>query len=542
MDLRAELRSRGLQHSGLKQELVQRLSDDDDLKNARYETDKPAAEPSPKIPQAEDQRSVALSHEEKTVAAPESVASPTDPCGGEEDSDQSQKRKRRSATPLPDPKRLKADVFEPGHSSSPERTSIDKAPSHTISTDTKDAGPSPRGQSETDTQEEQSHAEDGEDTAKNLATPLADQRHTEPPAMNAAHEPSFQQQRPTESAIHPPTRALYIRELMRPLRAEDVRAHLRFVSSSAQQDAGDDAIEVFYLDPVRTHAFVVFSDTTMAIRARSALHNVVWPEECNRKPLWVDFVPPENVRGWIMEESADGPRGGNIKRWQVRYDTDWRGDVQVVFGLEPGVVRPEPGSEPHLWPTNPRPIPTGPAGNANDIPLGPRKPRSLAGHGRLTDLPDDLEPTVPVHSGQAHPGSFLQTTRSRPPISYRKVLEALATRRVRAIQSHYTRDHNRWLGREDEINRYTFESEDVFVDKGKENFVGIRPPHREARLHARNGAQPPYRPRASSPRHIGHQSRGPGPRGGRRDGNVPRLGANANDTPIGNNHRYRHRD
>ena len=46
------------------------------------------------------------------------------------------------------------------------------------------------------------------------------------------------------------------------------------------------------------------------------------------------------------------------------------------------------------------------------------------------------------------------------------------------MRSYYTKDRHRDLGREDEINRYTFQNEDSFVDRGKEFFIGIRPRRR----------------------------------------------------------------
>ena len=95
---------------------------------------------------------------------------------------------------------------------------------------------------------------------------------------------------------HPPTRALYIRGLVRPLQPQQLREHLVDVASSPPYDM---VIKTFHLDTLRTHAFVVFDTLAAASTARSALHGRIWPDEPARKELWVDFVPEARVEDWI---------------------------------------------------------------------------------------------------------------------------------------------------------------------------------------------------------------------------------------------------
>ena len=65
-------------------------------------------------------------------------------------------------------------------------------------------------------------------------------------------------------------------------------------------------------------------------------------------------------------------------------------------------------------------------------------------------------------------------------IYWKPLSDDLAQRRVQNMRRYYninariTEDDKR-----SDINRYFFESGDAFVDRGKEIFAGIRPPHRE---------------------------------------------------------------
>ncbi|KAH7375775.1 SAP domain-containing protein [Plectosphaerella cucumerina] len=563
-DLRAELRNRGLQHSGLKQELVQRLLDDD-LKQSREETEEQQVRgPSPATHTTDVEGSVAFEKEARGVTGIDQVAEPTaqpslpDDTSKEDDLDQSQKRKRRSATPLPDPKRCKANALStPGRASSPNsHVVVDTAPSVSTS-DAADGYTTTHGQLQGgNSAKDTSNVEPATTKSASALVPATvTDSHEERlmPAMAGEEVPA------TDPALHPTTRALYIRELMRPLRDEDFRAHLVKVSTSTQQDGeSTSSIEVFFVDRIRTHAFVVFSDTAMAVRARAALHNVVWPQECNRKPLWVDFVPAEKVTGWIMEESAEGR--GTAKRWQVRYGRDDDGNAQVFFSADTMPTRLETETRSHLQFTHQHPPSARMSDNANSIPLGPRRARSGWGNGvpwgtpgsPLGPKPDRLAHPAPDHSDGRH-----KVTRTEPSISYQRVAEDVASRRVMAIRSHYTLDVDRKLGNDDEINRYTFECEDMLVDRGKENFVGIRPPHREARRNVQGGSQQSRQPRNSPPRHMPRQARGPGPLDGRyppdtigisarrrfgQDQRVASFATSANEIPISTSHRFRRRD
>lgn len=277
-------------------------------------------------------------------------------------------------------------------------------------------------------------------------------------------------QRDVAPSVHPATPALYVKNLMRPLRPQDVKAHLVDLATPPRDPLDDDIIVEFFLDQIRTHAFVVFRTTAAAARVRNALHDSVWPNESNRKPLWLDFIPPDKVRDWIETEHASGgPRGRSSARWEVVYEDGPDGAVEAH--LEEATASasragPPPGPRQPMDPSmmGGDSVPLGPRGYRDPaIPTGPRPVRPGTGPG----------PRPPP----TNPGGASKRTNARPAIYYQPVSEDLASRRIDNMRSFYSTDRDRDFGRD--INRYSFEDGASFVDRGKEVFEGIRPPHRE---------------------------------------------------------------
>jgi hypothetical protein len=323
-------------------------------------------------------------------------------------------------------------------------------------------------------------------------------------------------ERDVAPAVHPATSALYIKNFMRPLRPQDVKAHLVTLAARSRDATDDDdgIVTEFFLDQIRTHGFVIFRNTAAASRVRTALHDSVWPNESNRKALWVDFVPPEKVRDWIdTEQASSGPRGRSGVRWEIVYEDGPGGDVEAH--LEEASASTS-RTMPQL---NARPPPSSTMAT-NSIPLGPRALREPA-------IPTGPRPVRPgtgpgPRPPPINPGGAFKRTNTRPVINYQPVSEDLARRRIDNMRSYYTKDRDRDVGRE--INRYSFENGTTFVDRGKEVFEGIRPPHRE---------------RAIGRERRGGRRRGRGGGGGRprsdrylpppRDDHRPRRGSLSND-------------
>ncbi|KAF6837068.1 sap domain-containing protein [Colletotrichum musicola] len=600
VQLKAELKRRGLAQAGLKHELVTRLVEDDAAAIAAEneaqaaESDpaessepqhgdsaKPSVDSAPAVSSPNEAAIVEPEPEPETAAkdadqsAPEAVDEPAAPAESDksdavapapetmpsvepptpahsEVAQDAQKRKR-SESPTDSPeaasrKRMKAEANGDSHSSEPsgltgviskikegleEGTSI----ADDIANDAKDISenlpPPPAGEpmEQDQPQPKDDNTEDVEmTTAEDIAMTTAEdvvngkalqephdanvhasdvehadgkdqddpyQAKEKQEAIEQTRQPTPLQddgdamefERDVEPAIHPATPALYIKNFMRPLRDNVVQEHLLRLAAPVGANTREDDIEDFYIDAIRTHAFVVFRTTALASRVRNALHDVIWPDERERKPLWVDFVPPEKVKDWIDEESQAGRRRG--ARWEVLYDRE--DDGFVVARLDSGTAPPPALSAPEPF----RPVPSGPAvKDVNAIPLGPRGGRGFDGAplGPRGDAPRGPGGRGPRQIPN-FPGGPIKTTQKNPPISYQPVSEDLASRRVRNMRSFYTQDLKRDMGPETDINRYTFEQGDSFVDRGQEVFVGIRPPHRErdAQRRRQMGGPPPSR-------------------------------------------------
>lgn len=314
--------------------------------------------------------------------------------------------------------------------------------------------------------------------------------------------------RPVVPAIHPATSALYIKNFMRPLRTVDVKDHLIALATPPSQEPNSDVVVDFYLDPIRTHAFVSFNSISAAARVRSALHDQVWPDERNRKALWVDFIPADKVLDWIEMEEAEGGGRAKMNRWEVVYEAD--ADGNMTARLEEGgadITRPNPRAA--APPTGPAStyIPTGPSQQASGIQGAPTGPRGRGGR---------MPPGHPLQGGVT-PQEGVKATRAVPSLLYRPQPEDVARRRIDNMRSYYTKDRYRDLGPVEDINRYTFENVDSFVDRGKEVFVGIRPPHRERQMRAGGGARPGG-PRRGGPPPPSFRPRGDRYMGGGRNG------------------------
>lgn len=259
---------------------------------------------------------------------------------------------------------------------------------------------------------------------------------------------------PITPAIHPATTALYIRNFVRPLQETRLHDYLTTLATPPGSEPEPDAISHFHIDRVRTHALVQFKNLSAAARVRSVMHDRVWPDEPNRKALWVDFIPDEKVKEWIDQEQASGP-GRNTKKWEVIYEeTEDDGDRRVTAILQ------ESTGDSQLMHARKQSIPfSAPTGPSRGIEGAPSGPRSFGGPR-----------TIPMRNLS----ELFKSTTTQPTLYWQPASEDLVNRRLDAIADVTTKDISRHTG--SDINRYTFEDGDRFVDRGKEIFSGIRPP------------------------------------------------------------------
>ncbi|ATY65113.1 SAP domain [Cordyceps militaris] len=497
VDLKAELKRRDLPQHGLKAELVARLdaSDaapvpvkDETPTNADSAEPAPAAEDSIQESEAVPETIADTLESKQTgvptgssiepveviaeIAEPELAnAAPQSLAENDRASDESQKRKRKSATPSPDEEIIAAKRAR----SFSEQEIIQEQADSALATE--DAVAAADKLAPTDVEQTPPLASDR--VTSPVSPPSPRPTHAlDTTARDDHNNMDMDVDRDVAPATHPPTAALYISNLMRPLRPADVQARVCELAAPFGQVPDDGAIVQFHLDQIRTHAFVVLSSVQAAERVRARLHDCVWPNESNRKALYVDFVPPDQVDDWIATEqdhsSGGGRPGRSTVRWEVVYGTGPDGVVEARL-QQAGVPASRPGPPPPSGPMSHHQT----AAFATDAAAPPTGPR---GDRRRQDdqaREPQLPPQQPRSFGQ--PPSVLnydlQRTRARPSVTFQLVASTVAQRRVDNMRAFYTQDVRRVLGRD--INRYSFEDGDGFVDRGKEVFEGIRPPHRE---------------------------------------------------------------
>jgi hypothetical protein len=307
-------------------------------------------------------------------------------------------------------------------------------------------------------------------------------------------------------AIHPATSSLYIRDFMRPINENQLKAYLAELATAPGQDLDLNVITKFYVDAIRTHAFISFTSVSAASRVRSAIHDRKWPEETNRKPLWADFVPADKVEIWIQEELS-GQGGGRAasKRWEVKYDVDDERNVTASLQESANLTRPPvPVRQPSLSVPTPN-VPLQHKG-IEGAPLGPRSDQIKAARAATNFSTLD---------------QLFKCTSAKPALYWLPVSKEVADKRLDNIDSatSKTAQGQRVPGA---INRYTFEDHDVLVDRGPEIFPGIRPP-----------------PGHPSSRGGGYRGGG---RGGNREGRGPPRASDRYDGYHGGDRRDRRDD
>lgn len=283
-------------------------------------------------------------------------------------------------------------------------------------------------------------------------------------SRNSVHDVADEPYRVVEPAIHPATPALYIRDFMRPLNQLQLKSHLAALATPANQEVDQDLVVNFYIDLIRTHAFVSFKSVSAAVRVRSALHGSVWPAERNRKPLWVDFIPAEKVDNWISQEKSSQAGGRSVsKKWEVVYhNVDGEGPIEAT--LE------ESSDHPTTRPVAPRQLSISGLPGASESPsvreFGKPEPR--------TALHRAPNPEPRASNSFSTLDQLFNSTMAKPVLYWQPVSKSLANRRLDSIDSATSNDPSRRVG--GDINRYTFEDGAILVDRGPEIFSGIRPP------------------------------------------------------------------
>lgn len=354
----------------------------------------------------------------------------------EEAAEDTRKRKRRSQSPVPTPeilanKKARAQEESPLVLLKDDRESVPR-----------------EGEAKCVTQEEERAPEaQKEGPAKQDARfrDLFAPAETAPPGA----EDVTMEDAEVEPALHPATAALYIDGLMRPLQPTALKNHIISLASAPDAPPNTDAVVEFFLDSIKTHCFVSFSNVAAASRVRSALHGKTWPNERNRKKLRVDFIPDQQIQEWIHTEEASRNRAGPPVRWEVRYDSTDDGMIAIL--AEAGLNSRSAPSQPQEPAFNRTP-PTGPRGSATQADRhpshGPPAPSSRPGQG--------FKPL----------DELFKSTTAKPKLYYLPVPRRVADKRLDQFDDLLRK--GTFPRRGDEMRRITFEDDDCFVDVGPE--------------------------------------------------------------------------
>jgi SAP domain len=183
--------------------------------------------------------------------------------------------------------------------------------------------------------------------------------------------------------IHPPTKAIYITCLSRPLSLPAFAAHITSLTSSQQPPTR------LWLDSIKSHAYVIFDKEEDASAVRDAMNGVSWPPNENRRELSVDFVPPDTIEEWIERE--DGQRGQRFEVLYVERDGVVTASLRQTDSREPRPIRLIKDARDGI--KSPAPIPTGPRATRRDDPPSPKREERIEMRGRekvRVVRPDDL--------------------------------------------------------------------------------------------------------------------------------------------------------
>jgi hypothetical protein len=280
--------------------------------------------------------------------------------------------------------------------------------------------------------------------------------------------------RPISPALHSATSAIYIRNFMRPLKPEPLRAHLISLATPPSADSDPTILKTLFLDAMKTHALVVFDNTKAASRVRASLHGSIWPAEGNRKELWVDFVPSETVEEWIQTEedaivaekaarAAKAPI--TAKRFEVIYPESEEG-IRAVF-QEVGASLGGVGGSAGIAPLN---APRGPKSNVEqrrDLPLT----QSL-------EVAPTTDASVKKDLGLSFQtlDSLFESTVAKPKLYFLPVSDERSEVRLDELDKETSRDwrpedrvRGRGRGRLDEKVKISFDEEDRLVETGPDH-------------------------------------------------------------------------
>ncbi|KAH9819996.1 hypothetical protein DFH28DRAFT_1218564 [Melampsora americana] len=135
------------------------------------------------------------------------------------------------------------------------------------------------------------------------------------------------ERKPTELQP-PPNKSLYITNLVRPLTVPQIKNML--------SEFGE--LERFWIDPIRSHAYVTFSELSSATAAYTKLHQTeVWPPSTG-KILTIIYLPVEETERLIKEEESETSKMDRKRRLELYCIGPRSDEDKWTYRLKPGTI------------------------------------------------------------------------------------------------------------------------------------------------------------------------------------------------------------
>lgn len=322
-------------------------------------------------------------------------------------------------------------------------------------------------------------------TSIDVETTVEKSRSISPPILGDMSE-----ERDVSPAIHPATSSIYIRNLKRPLHIPTLRNHIVSLAKSPEP------ITVFFLDSIRTHAFISFTSIVTASRVRTAMHDTRFPDEAMREPLFVDYIPDDKVQSWIDQETGGNSFGGRAggKRFEVVYEENRQGEIEAIF-QEVGIRSSQASfSRPSV--TSRTSIDIGrPRLESFSKDVHPERTALVSNHHQNDRLPPSRPsaPSRPANTGVGFKAldELFSSTTTKPKLYFKSVPDAVVQDRLDLLRSLRV-DHTE-MGRsgDEGMKRYSFEpykgGREEWVDKGPEFGYGRKGQDRLTGFRGRGG-------------------------------------------------------
>lgn len=302
-----------------------------------------------------------------------------------------------------------------------------------------------------------------------------------------------------EAARHPSTSTLYLCNFKRPINQQELKAHITAAAHGAAvptSEAGP--VKLFYMDKIRSHAFVAFQSVAHAARVRSAMHGKKFPSEPQRDPIWVDFIPDDKVEDFIDQESQSqsnfqsGGRGAGISsRFQVVYRDTETGVEAVLQDVNPMKQVNRPGistgaTNRQSYPQRNASYTTEPTSTsaiastvhpdrAGFVPQSAANDQRRSPHGRGQEVERPVRrPHADHGSGFKELDDLFSSTQAKPRLYFKLPAQELIDDRLAMIRALIPAGGK---SGEPGMKRYTFEQSDgqeEWVDNGPEFGRGWR--------------------------------------------------------------------